>query len=102
MIKGMLTVAVSLIAAPMMFGQTPAVSSPNRDWVLVASVFAMAIASGLAALAQGKAVVGAAEGLARNPSATVAIRFALLLGLVLIESLTLYTLVVVFTVIFKK
>jgi F-type H+-transporting ATPase subunit c len=102
MTKRTMALLVSLIASPMMFGQTTAASPPNRDWVLVASVFAMAIASGLAALAQGKAVVGAAEGLARNPGAAVAIRFALLLGLVLIESLTLYTLVVVFTVIFKK
>jgi F-type H+-transporting ATPase subunit c len=102
MTKRTMTLLVSLIASPMMFGQTVAASPPNTEWVLVASVFAMAIASGLAALAQGKAVVGAAEGLARNPGAAVAIRFALLLGLVLIESLTLYTLVVVFTVIFKK
>jgi F-type H+-transporting ATPase subunit c len=70
--------------------------------VPVASVIAMAIASGLAALAQGKAVVGAAEGLARNPGAAAAIRFALLLGLVLIESLALYTLVVAFTILYKK
>jgi len=53
-------------------------------------------------LAQGKAVVGAAEGLARNPGAAAAIRFALLLGLVLIESLALYTLVVAFTILYKK
>ena len=57
---------------------------------------AMGIASGLCALGQGKAVAGAAEGIARNPGAAGAIRFALILGLVLIESLALYTLVVVF------
>ena len=38
----------------------------------------------------------AAEGMARNPGAAAAIRFALLLGLVLIESLALYTLVIIF------
>ncbi len=57
---------------------------------------AMAVASGLCALSQGKAVASAAEAIARNPSAAGAIRFALILGLVLIESLALYTLVVVF------
>jgi F-type H+-transporting ATPase subunit c len=56
----------------------------------------MAIASGLCGLGQGKAVAGAAEGIARNPSAAGAIRFALLLGLILIESLALYTLVIIF------
>ena len=98
----MMLLVCLLTASPMMFAQTPASSTANSYWVPVASVFAMAIASGLAALAQGKAVVGAAEGMARNPAAATAIRFALLLGLVLIESLALYTLVVAFTVIFKK
>jgi F-type H+-transporting ATPase subunit c len=98
----MMLLACLLTASPMMFAQSPANSTANSYWVPVASVFAMAIASGLAALAQGKAVVGAAEGIARNPAAAAAIRFALLLGLVLIESLALYTLVVAFTVIFKK
>jgi len=40
-------------------------------------------------------VASSAEGMARNPGAAAAIRFALLLGLVLIESLALYTLVVI-------
>jgi F-type H+-transporting ATPase subunit c len=98
----MMLLAGLLTASPTIFAQATASPTANRYWVPVASVFAMAIASGLAALAQGKAVVGAAEGIARNPSAAAAIRFALLLGLVLIESLALYTLVVAFTVIFKK
>lgn len=57
---------------------------------------AMALASGLCALGQGKAVASAAEAIARNPGASGAIRGSLLLGLILIESLALYTLVVVF------
>ena len=54
---------------------------------------AMAVASGLCALGQGKAVAAACESIARNPGATAAIRFALILGLVLIESLALYVLI---------
>ncbi len=61
----------------------------------------MSIASGLCGLGQGKAVAGAAEAMARNPAAASVIRFALLLGLVLIESLALYTLVIDFIIIFK-
>ena len=57
----------------------------------------MAIASGLCGLGQGKAVAGASEAMARNPGATAAIRFALILGLVLIESLALYTFWLLFT-----
>jgi F-type H+-transporting ATPase subunit c len=55
--------------------------------------FAMAIASGLCGLAQGKAISAAAEGIARNPGAAGAIRILLLLGLAFIESLALFTFV---------
>jgi F-type H+-transporting ATPase subunit c len=56
----------------------------------------MAIASSMCAMAQGRAISAACEGMARNPGAAAAIRFALLLGLVLIESLALYTLLIIF------
>ena len=75
---------------------TSAIAQAHYQWVAIASGFSMAIASGLCGLAQAKAVASAAEGMARNPGAAAAIRFALLLGLVLIESLALYTLVVIF------
>jgi F-type H+-transporting ATPase subunit c len=65
------------------------------NWVAITSGFSMAIASSVCGLAQAKAVAAAAEGMARNPGASAAIRFALLLGLVLIESLALYTLVII-------
>ena len=68
----------------------------NRHWVAITAGFAMAIASGLCGLGQARAVAAAAEGMARNPAASGAIRFALILGLALIESLALYTLVIIF------
>ena len=88
--------AILLIACPMMFAQTPGNPTANGHWVPIAAGFSMAIASGLCGLAQGKAVAGAAEAMARNPGAAAAIRFALIIGLVLIESLALYTLVIIF------
>ena len=89
--------AVLLMASTSMFAQTPGAPAASMNWVVISSAcFAMAIASGLCGLAQAKAVASAAEGMARNPGAAAAIRFALLLGLVLIESLALYTLVVIF------
>ena len=60
------------------------------------SSFSMAVASGLCALGQGKAVAGVAEGIARNPGAGAVIRGMGLLGLIFIESLALYTLVIIF------
>ncbi|MBI3665518.1 MAG: ATP synthase F0 subunit C [Acidobacteria bacterium] len=66
-----------------------------RHWVPIAAGFSMAIASGLCGLGQARATAAAAEGMARNPAAAPAIRFALILGLALIESLALYTLVII-------
>lgn len=88
----LLLIAMLVLASPM-FAQTEAAARPAIN---ITSGFAMAIASGLCALAQGKAVASSAEAIARNPGAGGAIRGALLLGLVLIESLALYTLVIIF------
>ncbi len=65
-------------------------------WADIAAGFSMAFASGICALAQGRATAAAAEGLARNPAARPGIQLALILGLALIESLALYTLVIIF------
>ena len=91
----LMLVALMLLASITMFAQTPANNTPGGQWVPISAGFSMAIASGLCGLAQAKAVASAAEGMARNPGAAGAIRFALLLGLVLIESLALYTLVII-------
>jgi F-type H+-transporting ATPase subunit c len=56
----------------------------------------MALAAGLCGLGQGKATAAACEGVARNPGARPAIFLFLILGLILIESLSLYTLAIVF------
>jgi len=78
----------------------PALAQGNEaagvNWVAITSGFAMAIASAVCGLAQAKATAAAAEGLARNPAARPGIQLALILGLALIESLALYTLVIIF------
>ena len=88
-----LTVAFLLLASPI-FAQTP--GGGTTDLRLPFAYLAMGIASGLCGLGQGKAVASAAEAMARNPGAQAGIRFALILGLVLIESLALYTLVITY------
>jgi|GEM_PF-379155 len=65
-------------------------------WALIIAGAAMALASMAGAFAQSRAVETACKGIARNPGAAKDIRGALIIGLVLIESLILYTLVVVF------
>jgi F-type H+-transporting ATPase subunit c len=92
--KWMLLALVLLVFASPVFAQT-GTPATGTNWVAITSGFAMAIASGLCGLAQAKAVAASAEGMARNPGAAAAIRFALILGLALIESLALYTLVII-------
>ncbi len=87
----LILLALFALASPMM-----AADGAATNWVAISSGFSMAIASGLCGLAQAKAVAASAEGMARNPAAAASIRFALILGLALIESLALYTLVIVF------
>jgi F-type H+-transporting ATPase subunit c len=87
--------ALMLLASTTMFAQTPEYQTAGGHWIPIAAGFSMAIASGLCALGQGKAVAGACEGVARNPGAAAAIRFFLILGLALIESLAVYTLAII-------
>jgi len=71
-------------------------TASGSNWVAVAAGLAMAISSAGCGLGQGRAAAAATEGIARNPSARAGIQFALILGLALIESLALYTLVIIF------
>jgi len=89
-----MVLAVLCFAGPVFAQGGEAANAVN--WVAIASGFSMAFASGICALAQGKATAAAAEGLARNPAARAGIQLALILGLALIESLALYTLVIIF------
>ncbi len=71
-------------------------ASGGTNWVAVAAGISMAIASAGCGLGQGRAAAAATEGIARNPSAGSAIQTALIIGLAFIESLAIYTLLIVF------
>jgi len=64
--------------------------------VAITSGFAMAIASAGCVSPRAKPQRRPCEGLARNPGAAAPIRFALILALVLIESMALYTFAIIF------
>ena len=94
----LMTLGLFLMASPI-FAQTNGGTgggTSHADYVVIAAGFSMAIASGLAALGQGRAVQGAVEGIARNPGASGAIQGAMILGLAFMESLALFTLVIIF------
>jgi F-type H+-transporting ATPase subunit c len=94
--KLMYSAGLLMALASPIFAQTPAATSGGTDLKLPFAYIAMGIASGLCGLGQGKLAASACEASARNPGAQGGIRFALVLGLVLIESLALYTLVITF------
>ena len=54
------------------------------------------LAAGLAAQGQGKVASAACEALGRNPAARAGIQMAMILGLAFIESLVLFTFVMIF------
>ena len=76
----LVALALFVFASPIFAADMSGADEVNK-WVAITSGFSMAIASGLCGLAQAKAVASSAEAMARNPGATAAIRFALLLGL---------------------
>lgn len=95
----LLTAITCLLVAVPVFGQTAggsAATSETAKWIIITAGFSMAIASAGCGYAQSKATAAACEGLARNPGARPGIQFALLLALILIESMALYTFAIIF------
>jgi F-type H+-transporting ATPase subunit c len=79
-----------------------AANSGLVQWSIITAGFALAIAAFGGALGQGRAVASATEAIARNPGAAGDIRGSLLLGLVLIESLAIYVLLISLILFFLK
>ena len=88
-----MTLAVLCLAAPA-FAQ--AGGSPAINLVPIGAGLGMGLAAGMCGIGEGHAVGSAVEALARNPGARSNIFTFLILGLALIESLTLFTLAIVF------
>ena len=71
-------------------------------YTVIATCFAMAFAAGLCGLGQGRAVAAAVDAMARQPGAAARIQTAMIIGLALIESLAIYTLVIALILLFVK
>jgi F-type H+-transporting ATPase subunit c len=88
-----MSLAAMVLAVPA-FAQSGGASVPSYGSLAVG--IGMGIAAGLCGLGQGRATASAAEALARNPGARPGIQLFLILGLAFIESLTLFTFVLLF------
>jgi F-type H+-transporting ATPase subunit c len=83
-----------LVLAPGAFAQTgaEAAKAPINPTTLVIAVgFGVAVAAFGGGLGQGRIAAAACEGIARNPGAAGGVRAAMILGLVFVETLTLFT-----------
>lgn len=89
-----LSLAALLLATPAFAQGTGAPES--HWWVSIGAGIGMALAAGLCGLGQGRATASATEALARNPGARPGIFIFLILGLAFIESLALFTFVIIF------
>lgn len=92
-----LFVFLLVIASAPMFAQDTDVTD-NRTtlymWAMIVGGAVIAIASAAGAYCQSKAISSALEGISRNPAAAPHIRFIAIFGLVLIETLVIYALLI--------
>lgn len=99
MIKKLLPVAaivgLALLLPNVAFAEGTATGG-GVGWGHLSAALVLAIGAAAGATAQGRTAVAACDGMARNPGAAGQIRGIAFLGLVLIESLVIYTLVIAF------
>jgi F-type H+-transporting ATPase subunit c len=67
---------------------------------VTAAGFGIAIAASFCGIAQGLGLRAAVEGIARNPESSGKVTVTMIIGLALIESLCIYTLVVALIILF--
>jgi F-type H+-transporting ATPase subunit c len=97
----LLTLALALPALGQEAAAPAGGPSGGVRWGVIGAAFLLGLAASAGAIGQGRATSAAADGISRNPGAAKDIRGMTLLGLVLIESLVLYALLICF-LIFNK
>ena len=93
---GLMLSAVTAVAQP---ATEAAAATNHRGYIAIAAGIGFAIAVFGGALGQSRIGAAACEGAARNPGAAGRIQTMMILGLALIESLVLFALLIVFTVV---
>ena len=107
-VGGVVTAGLLLVAGSAWAAETAGAAGAAGGGLSVGAVsvltggFAMAIASAIAALAQGRAISAALDGISRQPSAAPKIQVAMIIGLALIESLAIYVLLISLIIFFVK
>jgi F-type H+-transporting ATPase subunit c len=95
-----------LFASATAFAQATGAADMGADnantvakWAKLAAGIGFALAAGLGALGQSRVAASAAEGAARNPGASGRIQILMIIGLAFIETLVIFTLVIMFAIV---
>jgi len=99
-----LLLILAFVAVVPLHAQEPSTTANAElvKWSIITAGFALGFAAAFGALGQGRGLAASAEAIARNPSAAGEIRGVLILGLVLIESLVIYVLLISLILFFIK
>ena len=102
---GFLFLFLSLKSGPLLAQEAP-VADPTRaslfrlSLMLGTGIIVLAVIAG--AICQAKAISSACEGISRNPGSGPHIRFIIIFGLVLIETLVIYALLITIIILMVK
>lgn len=101
---GILFFLLMIASTPLLAQETPLDETKANlyKWAIIIGGAVIAIAASAGAFCQAKALSSACEGISRNPGSAPHIRFLLIFGLVLIETLVIYSLLVSIFIIMVK
>jgi F-type H+-transporting ATPase subunit c len=95
-LSSFVTSFVAVLVASPAFAETAAGGGPEKGLVALAAGIGLGVAAFGTALGQGRATAAAMESIGRNPNSADKIQTPLIIGLALMEALTLYALVIAF------
>jgi F-type H+-transporting ATPase subunit c len=98
---GLLLFFLVLFSTPLL-AQQPELTEERANlykWAIIVGGAVITLAAAAGAYCQAKAISAGCEGISRNPGGAPTIRFILILGLVLIETLVIYALLITIMII---
>jgi len=96
-------VTFALVAAPALAQEAGAgQAAASGNWAqFLGAAFAIGFAAALGGIGQGRGISAACEAMGRNPGAAGPIRITMIIGLALIESLVIYSLIIAIMILAK-
>lgn len=101
-IAGLTTIALSLCASLVFAADVSAAAAGIAQYTVLAAGLAIGLGAIGSGIGMGTAIGGACEGTSRNPEAGGKITTTMIIGLAMIESLTIYALVVALLLLFAN